>query len=142
MRIKGEGIIVLAAAIALAVVVAACAGGGAPPTTAPAKTAATTPAPGKAEEGDPNAGKQLIVSKGCGSCHVVPGMPEAKGTVGPSLAGFAGRPQIAGTLPNNRDNVEKWLKNPPAVKPGTAMPNLGLTDKETDDLSAFLATLK
>lgn len=156
MHRKGKLIFVLALAIVIALVVAACAGGGAPPTLAPAgaaspaaKTtaaapAATAPAAAKEKEtkGDPAVGKQLIVSKGCSACHIVPGMPEAKGTVGPDLSGFAGRPQIAGTLPNNPENLEKWLKNPPGVKPGTQMPSLGLSDKETENLSAFLYTLK
>lgn len=145
-------------AAALGIVVAGCAGGAATPAaTTPTKPAAittpaavTTPAGAATKPaattgttaGDANRGRALIASKGCTSCHVVPGVPEAKGTVGPNLAGFAARPQIAGTLPNNADNLVRWLKNPPGVKQGTAMPNLGLSDQEIADLSAFLSTLK
>ncbi len=32
--------------------------------------------------------------------------------------------------------------NPPGVKPGTAMPNLGLTDDDATKIVAFLETLK
>lgn len=108
-------------------------------------TAAATPtvaASSAVTGGDANAGKQLIVSKGCSACHTVPGVPEAKGTIGPNLGGFAGRPQIAGTLTNTAENRQKWLKNPSAVKSGTMMPSANLSDKEISDLSAFLNTLK
>ena len=68
------------------------------------------------------------------------------GTIGPALSdiGDAGKhPKIAGgNLDNNVDNLKKWLKDPPAVKPGTVMPNLNLSQSEIDSLVAFLQTLK
>ena len=54
-----------------------------------------------------------------------------------------GRDTIAaGTIPNTTENMRKWLKDPPAMKPGTLMLNLGLTDQEIDTLMEFLSTLK
>lgn len=111
-----------------------------PAATAVSKSGESAPKPGQA--GNPQAGKQAIVAKGCIACHTIPGIPEAKGTVGPNLAGFASLQQIAGVLPNNPDNLRRWLMNPPAVKPGTAMPNLNLTPQEVTDISAYLETLK
>ena len=64
--------------------------------------------------------------------------------VGPSLAGVASRKTIAGgAVPNNGpDDVKRWIINPPALKPGTIMPNLGLTDDEATKIVAYLETLK
>ena len=109
-------------------------------TAAPAET-------GKPTELSPEAtiGRQLFLSKGCVACHRAPGVPEAVGTVGPNLKGIANasaHPKIAGTLDNTPDNLKRWLMNPAAVKPGTSMPNLGLTDAEGTSLIAFLETLK
>lgn len=87
-------------------------------------------------------GQQVIESKGCGSCHVIPGIHDAKGLVGPPLMFFSRRTMIAGELPNSPENLVRWLKNPPAVEPGTAMPNLGLTDKQAQDVAAYLYTLR
>ena len=39
-------------------------------------------------------------------------------------------------------DLEKWILNPPAVKPGTAMPNVGLTEDEAAKIVAYLETLK
>jgi len=90
------------------------------------------------------AGADLIAQKGCGGCHVVPGVQGATGTVGPNLAGVAGRKTIAGgAVPiNGPDDLKKWILNPPALKPGTAMPNLGLSDDDATKIVAYLETLK
>jgi cytochrome c oxidase subunit 2 len=91
-----------------------------------------------------DAGKALVTQKGCGACHTIPGIPGASATIGPNLAGVASRKTIAGgAAPNNGpDDLKKWIINPPALKPGTAMPNLGLTDDEATRIVAFLETLK
>jgi len=96
--------------------------------------------------GSPDAGKQLVTSKGCIACHTIQQVPEARGTVGPVLDGVGdpiGRPKIAGgTLDNTPENLRRWLRDPPAAKPGTMMPNLSLTPQEISHLLAFLQTLK
>lgn len=92
--------------------------------------------------GDPQAGKRLIVNYGCGSCHTIPGIYTARGVVGPPLFFFGRRTMIAGELPNSPDNLVRWLRNPPAVEPGTAMPNLGLSDQQAQDIAAYLYTLQ
>jgi cytochrome c len=43
---------------------------------------------------------------------------------------------------NRRDNFRRWIANPPAVKPGTAMPSLGLSEQQVNDITEFLLTLK
>jgi cytochrome c1 len=122
---KGPGIL-LAACFA----VAGCATGQSPP------------AYSISAGGNANVGKALIVSKGCGGCHVIPGVYTARGLVGPPLYFFSRRTMIAGELPNTADNLVRWIKDPKQVEPGTAMPDLGLSDQQARDVAAYLYTLK
>jgi cytochrome c len=97
------------------------------------------------EPGSPAAeGQQLIASKPCVGCHTIPGVAGATGTVGPNLGGVASRTKIAGGAVNNTgpDDLKKWIMNPTALKPGTLMPNLGLTDDEATKIVAYLELLK
>jgi cytochrome c oxidase subunit 2 len=89
---------------------------------------------------DPVTAGREIVEGVCAACHTVEGT-SASGTVGPELTNFANQPQIAGVLENNEENLRTWLADPPAVKPDTAMPNLGLTQQQFDALVAYLYTL-
>ena len=91
--------------------------------------------------GDSAQGKALIESKGCGACHVIPGISHARGLVGPPLYFFSRRTMIAGELPNTPENLVRWIKDPKQVEPGTAMPDLGLTDQQARDVAAYLYTL-
>ena len=85
---------------------------------------------------------QLFQTRGCTACHTINGTPAA-GKIGPNLTHFASRGTLAGSiLDNNADNLRKWLKDPPAAKPGSIMPNLGLNDHEFDVLVAYLQSLK
>lgn len=83
-------------------------------------------------------GHTLISDYGCGACHVIPGVPEAIGEVGPSLTNFASRSYIAGRVPNTTEVLVRWLENPQAVDPQTAMPNLGLSSQEARHITAYL----
>jgi len=91
--------------------------------------------------GDPEAGKAFFLTGPCAGCHTIDGTA-AHGQVGPNLTHIASSPQIAGVLENTPDNLKKWLANPPGVKPGTIMPNLGLSPGDIDNLVAFLETQK
>ena len=92
--------------------------------------------------GNPRAGRKVIQSAGCGACHTIPGIHGAHGEFGPPLSSFSRRTMIAGELPNTPDNLVRWIENPPSVESGTAMPNLGLDDKQARDAAAYLYTLR
>ncbi len=128
----------LLAAAALALALTACTGGQSNQPAAP-KPNQPTPDPALVD-----AGKQLVAQKGCGGCHAIPGIPGATGTLGPNLAGVANRSTIAGGVitHNGPDDLKRWVMDPPTAKPGTAMPNLGLTDAEATRIAAFLETLQ
>lgn len=95
-----------------------------------------------AVNGNPRHGKELIQAYGCGACHIVPGVYNARGLVGPPLILFSERTIIAGELPNTPENLVRWLEDPPAVEPGTAMPDLGLSADQAYDIAAYLYTLR
>jgi cytochrome c2 len=99
-------------------------------------------APANLGPGNPERGAVLLVREACGACHVIPGIQEATGEVGPPLTGMARRTIIAGVLPNTPDNMARWLRDPQAVVPGNAMPNVGLSEQQARDMAAYLATLR
>ncbi|HET6805114.1 MAG TPA: c-type cytochrome [Frateuria sp.] len=93
-------------------------------------------------QGNPARGQRLIRQYNCGSCHTIPGVYGAHGEVAPPLYWFSRRSFIAGELPNTPANLQRWLLDPPAVEPGTAMPRLGLKPDEARDIAAYLSTLR
>ena len=103
-----------------------------------AREAAQISAPG----GDVGLGWQAIQDYGCHSCHLVPGVPGANSLVGPPLTGWAERRYIAGVLPNTPAYLIQWLRYPQAIQPGTAMPNMGVTEQDARHIAAYLYTLK
>jgi cytochrome c len=92
--------------------------------------------------GDAQVGEHLIYTYGCGSCHVIPGVAEAIGTVGPSLQGFGSRYYVAGVLINTPRNLFRWVSKPQEIDPRTAMPDLGVTERQARDIAAYLYTLQ
>ena len=92
--------------------------------------------------GNPDAGKVAIAAYGCGACHTVPGIRDARGLVGPPLDHFARRGFIAGQLPNTFDNLVRWIESPQSVEPGTAMPYLGVPEPLARNIAAYLYTLQ
>src|SRR3954470_21580571 len=92
--------------------------------------------------GDVNRGERFIYSYNCGSCHRIPGIPEARGTVGPPLGEFANRVYISGSLENTPANLIAWIKDPQQIEPRTAMPKLGVTEEQALDIATYLYTLR
>jgi cytochrome c oxidase assembly factor CtaG/cytochrome c2 len=87
-------------------------------------------------------GRELIGSYGCGSCHMIPGVRDARGLVGPPLIHWSGRRLIAGELTNTPEHLVSWIVMPQSIEPGTGMPNLGVTDGQARDIAAYLYTLR
>lgn len=97
--------------------------------------------PHLATGGDAERGERLISAVGCGTCHTIPGVHNAIGKVGPPLNFWSQRTFIAGELPNTPTNLVRWITDPTGVEPGTAMPNLGLSEQQARDIAAYLYTL-
>lgn len=116
------------------------------PLLSPAEYAALKPAAPKPEEGAPTPpdakrGKKALQQYACVTCHEIPGVVGSNSPVGPSLAHLAKRTFIAGVLPNTPDNMARWISGPQEVKPGNAMPDLGVRVRDAKDIAAFLGTL-
>jgi cytochrome c len=92
--------------------------------------------------GDATQGRLAIAHYGCGACHVVPGVSGASGLVGPPLSHWAGRSYIAGAVPNSQEYLIRWLVDPQTIEPGTAMPNLNISEQDARHIAAYLYTLQ
>jgi cytochrome c2 len=90
--------------------------------------------------GDPARGEALFIDYGCGGCHALRNVRKATGTVGPPLDGIALRTMVAGKLANNPVNVQRWIRDPQKISPGTAMPDLHVGAEDARDINAFLYT--
>lgn len=111
------------------------------PATAQAAATAADPEPVVDARGDPRAGRKDIDQYLCAGCHEIPGVASVANTVGPDLKGIGSRAYIGGMLPNTRTNMVRWLRDPQQVKPGTAMPNLHIRERDLVDIAAYLETL-
>jgi cytochrome c len=113
------------------------------PACAPTPRMAGPGQPAAVPGGDAEHGRQAIQRRyGCGACHVIPGVPGAVGKVGPPLLWWADRSMIAGRIPNTPENLVRWIQDPQAIEPGTAMPALGVTEADARDIAAYLFTLR
>ena len=84
-------------------------------------------------EVDKVSGEQLFVDKGCMACHVY------NTAVCPSLEGLGSRETFLGGKEKvSATNLASWLRDPAAMKPGTVMPNLGLSEEEINELVEYL----
>jgi cytochrome c len=107
-------------------------------TRAPGEERALRMVPG----GDPELGLRLISHYGCHTCHIVPGIRDVEGLVGPPLIHWSRRTYIAGRLHNTPDNLIHWIYDPQGVDPQTAMPDVGATPQEARHMAAYLFTLR
>jgi cytochrome c1 len=92
--------------------------------------------------GDARRGHNLVAEVGCGGCHTIPGVRNARGNVGPPLIAFGDRRFIAGMLPNDPANLLRWIQHPQSVVPGNAMPEMNISEAQARDIAAYLYTLR
>jgi cytochrome c2 len=90
---------------------------------------------------DPRRGKHALAQYACHACHTIPGVTGSKVHIGPPLAGIASRTLIAGKLPNTPDNMVRWIRTPQLFDPRTAMPAMGVTERDARDIAAYLRKL-
>src|SRR5262249_50195032 len=87
-------------------------------------------------------GRQVFEQTACINCHAITGTP-ANGRFGPDLTHLMGRATIAaGAAKNTQDNLRLWIQNPDAIKPGSLMPAMKLSDSDLDSLVSYLETLR
>jgi cytochrome c1 len=85
-------------------------------------------------QGQVELGRQLFYGKyACQGCHIVDTKTD-KGYIGPTLTHVGSRLTAAW--------VYQWMKNPQALRPGTAEPNRAMSDEDARPLTAFLISQK
>ena len=97
--------------------------------------------PGPAITGDPEAGRAALQAHQCGVCHRIPGVRGAVGLVGPPLEGFGNRIYITGRFANTEAMLARWIVDPPALVPATAMPKVGVDEHDARNMAAYLLGL-
>lgn len=108
-----------------------------------------TPKPGphaepttKAHDVNADRGRVALQQYACVACHKITGITGPEARVGPPLSGIASRATLGGVLPNTPDNMVRWIRDPQEFSPRTAMPALGVTERDARDMGAYLARLK
>jgi cytochrome c oxidase subunit 2 len=87
-------------------------------------------------------GQQVFLRNQCASCHTIRGTP-ARGEVGPDLTHIKTRSTLAAlAIPNRRNSLTAWVRDPQRVKPGSRMPAIPLSGPELRDVVAYLESLR
>ena len=87
-------------------------------------------------------GQRIFERTACINCHAVAGTA-ANGRFGPDLTHLMSRDTIAaGAAKNTPEQLRLWIRNPDAIKPGSKMPAMGLSDTDLDAVTAYLETLR
>jgi cytochrome c oxidase subunit 2 len=88
------------------------------------------------------AGRRTFESNACMNCHAVAGTA-ADGRFGPDLTHLMSRTTIAaGAAQNTHDNLRLWVQDPSAIKPGSLMPAMKLSDADLDAVVSYMETLR
>lgn len=83
-------------------------------------------------------GAAALHAYGCGSCHRIPGMASADGSVGPPLVNMRRRVYIGRGLPNTPQNMARWIQVPQQFAPGSAMPDMQVSGADAQAITAYL----
>jgi cytochrome c oxidase subunit 2 len=83
-----------------------------------------------------------VFTSQCASCHAIRGT-SARGFTGPDLTHVASRASLAAlAIPNTREHLREWIRDPQHVKPGNQMPALPLDSSQLAAVTSYLETLK
>src|SRR5580700_7514252 len=87
-------------------------------------------------------GRRVFESNACMNCHAVAGT-NANGRFGPDLTHLMSRATIAsGAAKNTPENLRLWVQDPNAIKPGSLMPAMKLSDSDLDAVVRYMETLR
>jgi cytochrome c oxidase subunit 2 len=89
-----------------------------------------------------NEGRHVFETTACINCHAISGTV-ADGRFGPDLTHLMSRETIAsGAATNTPENLQLWIQNPDAIKPGSLMPAMKLNERDLAAVAAYLETLR
>lgn len=93
------------------------------------------------QDDDVAAGRHVFETEACANCHTISGTA-AKGTFGPDLTHLMSRATIAsGAAANTPEDLREWIEDPNTFKPGALMPAMQLSNRQTNEVVAYLTTL-
>lgn len=108
----------------------------------PPRDASVTNLEQSSQEVSATTGQRVFEQQACINCHAVRGTI-ANGRFGPDLTHLMSRDTIgAGILKNTPENLVRWVNDPNDFKPGCLMPAMHLTDKQNEQITAYLLTLR
>jgi cytochrome c oxidase subunit II len=94
------------------------------------------------EAAQAKAGKAAFFAQTCVNCHRIRGT-SAAGTFGPDLTHLMSRQTLAsGIIPNDPENLRRWVDDPQKIKPGCLMPSFGLSEQDRAGIVQYLRTLR
>jgi cytochrome c oxidase subunit 2 len=86
--------------------------------------------------------REAFLAQSCVNCHRVRGTP-AQGGYAPDLTHLMARQTLAsGVLENNRENLDRWVRDPQSIKSGCLMPDFKLSDADRQRIVEYLLTLE
>ena len=99
--------------------------------------------PAAAPASEVAAGAGAFIRHGCAACHTIRGTP-AVATIGPDLTHLGSRRSVAAaTLPNEIEQIARWIAEPDHVKPGALMPPFRMLPvNEVHAIAAYLRSLQ
>lgn len=92
--------------------------------------------------GNVAAAPALIRQFGCAGCHIIPGVPEAVGLVGPELKDIGRRVFVGGVAVSTPETLIDWIVDPRSIDPQSAMPRTGISQEEARDVATYLLSLR
>jgi cytochrome c2 len=100
-------------------------------------------APARAPTANPARGRQLLETRGCGSCHSFSGVPALPDSPSPERAQHDDALLLAPDLAHvsarwKREQLVQWLRDPRAVKSDTLMPVTGFDESDARDVASYL----
>ncbi len=94
------------------------------------------------EDASAIAGRRIFETTACINCHTVRGTA-ANGRFGPDLTHLMSRATLAsGAALNTPANLRVWLTDPDAIKPGSLMPAMRMSEAELDALVGYMVSLR
>lgn len=88
--------------------------------------------------GEHESARQAIAAHGCTTCHEVPGVEGFGGRTGPPLTDMARQAYVAGVVAKTPEALAAFIRDPQAVDPRSAMPDLGIGEEEAEAIARFL----
>ncbi|HWA77094.1 MAG TPA: cytochrome C oxidase Cbb3 [Polyangiaceae bacterium] len=111
--------------------------------TTPRHARRETAPPHPPSQADPTRGRQLLETRGCGSCHTFTRVPPLPQTPSAERAQHDDALLLAPDLAHvrqrwAREPLVRWLRDPPSIKSDTLMPVTGFDESQARDVASYL----